>query len=121
MSKIAIILHAEPGTHDALGRAVHALLYTQELHENKCDVKLVFDGGGTKWVPEISKPDHPAAPLFSAVKGTGAILGVCGFCMGAFEADRGAIEKSGIPVVAEYQGHPSIARLVLDGYQVITL
>ena len=33
MHKIAIILHAEPGTHDAMDSAAHALLYTKDLSE----------------------------------------------------------------------------------------
>jgi hypothetical protein len=33
MSKFEIILLAEPGTHDALGRDLHALLYSKELNE----------------------------------------------------------------------------------------
>lgn len=31
MSRVAVMLHAEPGTHDAMGNAAHALLYTEEL------------------------------------------------------------------------------------------
>ncbi len=42
MKKAAVILHAEPGTHDALGRALHALLYSQELKDNGDDVQLLL-------------------------------------------------------------------------------
>jgi hypothetical protein len=121
MQKIAIILHAEPGTHDAMGRAVHALLYTQELSEAGHEVKLIFDGGGTKWVSELFKADHPLAPVFKAVKASGAIAGVCEYCVGAFGGDRGEVEKCGLPLISEYMGHPSIAALIGDGFQVITL
>lgn len=41
MAKIAIILHTEPGTHDAMGRAFHALLYTRELKDTGHDVHLI--------------------------------------------------------------------------------
>jgi len=30
------------------------------------------------------------------------------------------VEKSGIPLLAEYEGHPSIRKLVTQGYQIIT-
>lgn len=40
MAKIAIVLHAEPGSHDSLGRAVHSLIYTKELREAGHQVKL---------------------------------------------------------------------------------
>ena len=42
MSKIAIILHAEPGTHDSLGRALHALLYSKELNEEGHEGETYF-------------------------------------------------------------------------------
>ena len=121
MQKIAIILHAEPGTHDAMGRAAHALLYTRELKEAGHEVRLVFDGGGTKWVGELSKTDHPLSPVFSAVKASGAISGVCEYCVGAFGGDTADIEACGLPLAGDYMGHPSIANIIGEGFQVITL
>ena len=35
MQKISITHHGSLGTHDAMGRVVHALLYTQELSETR--------------------------------------------------------------------------------------
>jgi hypothetical protein len=121
MKKIAIILHAEPGTHDAMGRAAHALLYTKELKEAGHDTRLVFDGGGTKWVGELEKGDNPLHPVYNAVKGSGAIKGVCQFCVGAFGGDLDNVKKTGLPITGEFMGHPSIAALIDEGYQVITL
>jgi len=121
VEKVAVILHAEPGTHDAMGRALHALLYTRELKEAGHDVKLIFDGGGTKWVGELSRGDHPLADLFSAVKESGSIAGVCEYCVGAFGGETRDVEKCGLPLANEYEGHPSVASLIGEGYQVITL
>lgn len=111
MSKIIIILHAEPGTHDSMGRAAHALLYTKELKEAGHEVKLIFDGGGTKWVTELSQTDHPLTPLFNSVKESGAISGVCEYCIGAFGGDKEEIKKAGLPLAGEYMGHPSVTLL----------
>lgn len=61
MSKIAIILYAEPGTQDFMGRSLYSLLYTKELKEHRHDVLLIFDGGATKWMEEF-------VPNFLAVK-----------------------------------------------------
>ena len=35
MSKIAINLQAEPGTNDALGRALHAFMFSKELNDER--------------------------------------------------------------------------------------
>lgn len=121
MRKVAVILHAEPGTHDALGRALHALLYTQELQEHGHEVQLILDGGGTKWLEEFTQPDNALAPLYQSLKNAGVIGGVCDFCVPAFDGDKALAESEGLHLLSEFQGHPSLAKLIEDGYQVITL
>ncbi|HBG45695.1 MAG TPA: hypothetical protein DDW94_01740 [Deltaproteobacteria bacterium] len=121
MPKIAIILHAEPGTHDAMGRAAHALLYSRDLLEAGMEVKLVFDGGGTRWVTELSREDNPLNALYKEIREAGVISGVCQFCIGAFGGDVEVVKNLGLPVAGEYMGHPSISALIRDGYQIITL
>lgn len=121
MKKVAVILHAEPGTHDALGRALHALLYSQELKDSGHDVQLLFDGGGTKWIEELANPDHKLRPLYQTLKDSGVISGVCDFCVEAFDGDKSLVESEGLMLINEYQGHPSITKLINEGYQVITL
>lgn len=121
MKKIAVILHAEPGTHDAMGRALHALLYTKELREAGHDARLIFDGGGTKWIGELSRHDNPLNPVYEEVKGKGAIKGVCKYCIGAFGGEAEDIKNNGLPVVGDFMGHPSIATLVDEGFHIITL
>jgi len=119
--KVAIILHAEPGTHDSLGRALHALLYTQELQQEGHDVQLIFDGGGTRWIDELADSEHKLAPLYNSLKKAGVITGVCDFCIGAFEGDKETVSNEGLTLISEYNGHPSFARLITEGYQVVTL
>ncbi len=121
MSKIAIILHAEPGTHDSMGRALHSLLYTKELNEHGHNVLLIFDGGATKWIDELKKPDHKLPSLYNEIVGSDVILGVCDYCIGAFGGDREEVKKGEIPVLGDYNGHPSLAKLIDEGFQVITL
>ena len=120
MSKIAIILHAETGTHDALGGTLHALMYSKELNDEGHDVQLIFDGWGTKWIEEFSK-EHKMTPLFQSLKSAGIISGVCDYCVTAFGGEKDLVKKEGLPLVSEYNGHPSIAKLVSSGYQIITL
>ena len=63
MQKIAIILHAEPGTHDAMGRAVHALLYTQELKEAGHEVNSSLTAAGQNGWQSCPKTTTPLPPF----------------------------------------------------------
>jgi len=121
MEKIAIVLHAEPGTHDSMGRALHSLIYTKELKEAGHQVQLIFDGGGTGWIVELNKEDHKLNPLFKEVRDAGLITGACEFCIGAFEVNKQDVQEAKVTPISEYMGHPSIAKLISEGYQVITL
>jgi len=121
MQKIAIILHAEPGTHDAMGRALHSMLYARELKEAGHDARLIFDGGGTKWIEELARGGHPLSPVYDEVKDIGAIAGVCEYCIRAFGVDEENVRAEGLAVCGEYMGHPSIAALAGEGFLIITL
>lgn len=117
MSKVAIIVLADTTTHEGLGRVVNALEAVKELAQAKDDVRLIFDGAGTKWIGELGKPDHKVHALFEAVRGN--ITGACAFCAGAFGAKLD-VETNRVPLVGEFDGHPSLKKLVDHGYQVIT-
>ena len=54
--KVAIILLADVDTPGDMGRMANALVTVQECHQAGDQVKLIFDGAGTKWIPELSSP-----------------------------------------------------------------
>ncbi len=118
MSKAAVIVFADTETHGDLGRIANALTTVKEFKEGGDDVTLVFDGAGTKWVAELAKPDHRLHGLFESLKDR--VGGACSYCAKAFGVQH-AVEASGVPLLAEYNDHPSIRRLVAEGYEVITL
>ena len=95
-------------------------MYTKELNEEGHDVQLIFDGGGTKWIEEFSK-EHKLTPLYQTLKTSGVIGGVCDFCVPEFGGDKELVKQENLPLISEYNGHPSIAKLVADGFQIITL
>lgn len=115
--KVAIIVLAGTETHEGLGRVVNALEAVKELKEAGADVRLIFDGAGTQWVGKLTRPEHKVNGLFSAVRAN--VSGVCGHCAGAFGARTGAQEFK-VPLLSEYDGHPSFRKLIAEGYQVIT-
>jgi len=117
MNKVAIVVLADIGTLEGLGRVVNALQTVKEFKEAQDEVQLIFDGAGTKWIGELSKPDHNYKDLFAAVKDK--TTGVCDYCANAFGVKE-EVQKSGCPLTEDYEGHPSFQKLVSAGYQIIT-
>jgi hypothetical protein len=118
MSKVAIFVHS---TENELGRALHSLIYTQELHEAGHEVKLIFDGQGVLWIGRFEDEGHTANPLYKAVKKLG-VIEACEHCAISFGVKESA-EHSNIPFSrgSVKDGHSSISKLIGEGYQIITL
>ena len=116
MKKFAFVVQA---SKNEPAKALHGLLYAQELHEAGHEVKVIFDGAGTTWVKEFEDPDNHFHPIYKAVKKLGIIAGACEYCAGAYGvADE--VKKAG-PVLGERNGHPSLAQLIADDFQLIVL
>jgi hypothetical protein len=45
--------------------------------------------------------------------------GACSYCAGAYGVKE-QVEQAGVPLLEEYEGHPSVRTLVNDGYAVVT-
>ena len=99
---------------------VHVLLNALEMHGKGWDVKVVIEGSACALPEEYAAdPDHGFSKLYFKVKGLGLIDCVCKACsnkLGALEA----VEAQGLPLCDEMTGHPSMARYMAQGYQVIT-
>jgi hypothetical protein len=117
MAKIAVVVLADSETHEALGRVVNALETAKEASEHNDELRIIFDGAGTRWIPELAKESHKAHPLYLAVKDK--ITGACDFCSAAFGVKQKVIE-TGVTLLNEYDRHPSLRKLVAEDFQVIT-
>jgi hypothetical protein len=115
--KLAVIVFADTETHGDLGRVVNALLTIREAKEAGDDVRLIFDGAGTRWIGELANPEHRSHRHYKAVRDQ--ITGACEFCAKAFGATE-AIKAAGVPLLDEYHEHPSLRTLVSEGFHVIT-
>jgi len=124
MSKVAIILQAGPGSHESHARMFHSMVYSKELHEKGHEVRLIFDGASTEWLAKWGDPqdadDRMMGGFFDQLKDGGLAYVVCDFCAGAFQV-RDRLVAQGEPLLAEYLNHPSVASLVDDGFQILTL
>ena len=118
--KFAIILQAGTETHEGLARALHAMLYAKELKEKGHPVVLIFDGAGTEWAEALEHPDNKLHPIYEQLKQSGITEIVCDFCSTAFKV-KPALEKVGAHFDNAYNGHPSIAKWVNQGYQLLVL
>ena len=122
--KTAIVVLSDPknGGDEALGRLFNALAAAFDYQAAGADVKLQFQGAGTRWLGEIINPEHPAYALFQAVKET--VTGASCGCAEVFGATEG-VQRSGFDLISDNpvpgtSGLPSLARLTNDGFQVLT-
>jgi hypothetical protein len=100
-----------------MGRITNSLEIAKEFQEHNDEVKIVFDGAGTTWIGKLADPESKMNPLYESVKGN--VLGACSYCASAFGV-KSKVEKAGIKLLDDYDGHPSIRALVNDGFQVLT-
>ena len=116
MVKAAIVVLAGTDGHENLGRVVNALETAREFAEADDELMLIFDGAGTTWVPALEDPTHDYHDLYQSVREHAA---VCDYCSSAFDV-ADAVDVAGLDTLDEHDGHPSIRRLVDEGYEVIT-
>lgn len=117
MAKIAVVLLADNESHGDMGRVANALELAKESKEQGDDVRLVFDGAGTRWVGPLSSSDHMLNPVYEAVKNT--VAGACAFCANAFDV-KDEVQNAGVKLLQEYEGHPSLRSLIAAGFSVVT-
>ncbi len=122
--KAAIVILSDPksGSEEALGRVFNALAAAYDYQQNGDDVTIQFQGAGSRWIAELTQPDHPAHELFDAVKDQ--VRGVSCGCADVFGATE-EVENAGFDLikdnpVPDTTGLASLRNLVNDGYTVLT-
>lgn len=98
---------------------VHVLLNALDMHKRGYDVKVVIEGSATRTANLLNDPAQRFAKFYEQVKARGLIDCVCKACAVTMEALEG-IEAQGLPLCGEMTGHPSLAKYIDQGYQVIT-
>lgn len=122
--KAAVLILSDPkfGQEEATGRVFNALAVAYDFKQKGDEVRVFFQGTGTRWITELGKPDNPVHDLFEAVKDkvVGASSG-CADVFGTFEE----IKQSDFDLVSENQipgttGLPSLHKMISDGYTILT-
>ncbi|HYX06845.1 MAG TPA: DsrE family protein [Bacteroidales bacterium] len=116
MAKIAIVIYADTDTVEAMGKVSNAFMLALEAIENGDDLKIIFEGAGTKWIGELEKEDHKMHALYAGLKDK--ITGVCNYCAGAFGV-KTKVEKAGLPLLSNFKQHSGLRSLFADGYSVV--
>lgn len=116
MKKVAVFVLADIENHEGLGRVVNGLEAVKQFKDANDEVKLYFDGTGTKWISELSKNDHIAHGLFETVKDR--IEGACQFCAQAFGA-KDSVQRCKIELIKEKDQHINVQQLVSNGFHII--
>ena len=117
MPKAATIVFADTDSAEGLGRVVNALTTAKEFKEAGDEARVIFDGAGTKWVAELSPEGHKYHGLFEEVRDL--VDGACAYCAEAFGVKE-EVEQTGVELLGDYEGHPSIRSLIGEGYEVVT-
>ncbi len=95
MNKVFVLVLADTETKGDLGRVVNAMQTAKEFKDAGDDVRLVFDGAGTRWIGELGSVGHKYHALFESVKGQ---AGACSYCAGAFGV-KPAVEQQAVALL----------------------
>ncbi|WP_448384183.1 DsrE family protein [Desulfosoma sp.] len=98
---------------------VHVLLNALDFAQRGYETAVVVEGSAVKAVSELASPDHAMHGLYADVKKAGLIHGVCRACSVKFGVVD-SVEKEGLKLLADMNGHVSLARYVEQGFAVIT-
>jgi hypothetical protein len=96
----------------------HTLLNALDMKTKGYDVKLVIEGTATRQIKELSNPEKPFANLYAEAKKAGIIDCICKACSTQTSSLESA-KAQNLKLCDEMLGHPSIARYMDDGYEVI--
>ncbi len=117
MSKVGIVVLADGESAESLGRVVNAFMVARELKDADDEVTVVFDGAGTRAASAFADQSHDYNELFEAVRDK--VAGACEYCAGAFQVKE-EVQEAGIALLDEYKGHPSVKKLIDQGYEVVS-
>lgn len=98
---------------------VHVLLNALDLDAKGKTVKIVIEGSSVKLVPQLEQESNPFNAMYLEAREKNLIAGVCKACsskMGVLKE----IKESGLPLLDDMAGHPSMESFIQQGYTIIT-
>jgi hypothetical protein len=98
---------------------VHVLLNALDMDDRGYIVKVIIEGSSPKTANDLNDPSAKFHRFYKQVKERGLIDCVCKACSATVDALEG-IQEQRLPLCNEMNGHPSLARYLEEGYEVIT-
>lgn len=120
MSKTAIIIMSDPkaGLDESTGRLLNGLAAAYDYKAAGDDVKIIFQGTGSRWPELLQKEDHMAHKIFKAIEeNIEGISAACASVWGAEPSGYDLIKNNPIPGTP---GLSSFVKLEKEGYNILT-
>ena len=117
--KTAIIVFSDPkaGSDEALGRVFNALAAAYDFKTAGEEVRLIFQGAGSRWPAELQKENHPAHELFKALKEN--VQGISSGCADVFGANTAGFDLIKNNPVPNTSGVSSFRMFNEEGFQTL--
>lgn len=96
---------------------VHVLLNALDMDSKGMDAKIVIEGEAVALLKEMEDSNNPLYKKAKEKKLIDAICKGCSAKMGVLEYNS----TTGIPLVGDMSGHPSMSSYIEKGYQILTL
>jgi hypothetical protein len=98
----------------------HVMLNAVELHDKGHDVKVVVEGDATKLLSLLRNETKQYADIYRRFRSQNLIDCVCKACATRTSVVPAVIEQ-GLRLEDAMSGHPSMARYLEAGYEIVTL
>jgi hypothetical protein len=98
---------------------IHVILNALDMHSKGHDVKVIVEGSACKLAGEFENKENPFYSKYNELKEKELIDCFCKACsnkMGSLKV----VENIGFPTCDEMMGHPSMAKYINQGFQIIT-
>jgi len=98
---------------------VHVLLNALDMKAKGKEAVIVMEGASVTLVPELENPANTFHALYEKARKAGLFAGVCKACsakLGVLDA----VMESGLPLLDDMSGHPSMEAYASQGYTIIT-
>lgn len=116
MQRVAVLIYAGTETEADRGRLFNGLEAAAALSDSVNDeVRVVFDGAGTKWVPELEDPSHEFHSLYADVEDVAA----CPNCVRNYGVEE-QVEDAGVKLLRNEDEGTSVVSLLRDEYEILT-
>lgn len=113
--ELTVVVLADAESHGDLGRLANALETASEASRAGAAVEIVFDGAATRWIELLEEPRHKYHSLWAELK---PVAGACAYCARAFGV-LPTVRASGVALIDENRGHPSLYGRLEQGKNVL--